>query len=66
MPTPYYESMIQDLKNSNYLNEEILSKIISVLIPNYNGENDAIIGRNNTIFQITTEENEMKILKVII
>ena len=63
MPTPYYESMIQDLKNSNYLNEEILSKIISVLIPNYNGENDAIIGRNNTIFQITTEENEMKILK---
>ena len=57
----FFNTIIYDY--SNFTNEGILSLIVKDIIKNYNEKNNIIKGNNNIFFQITSGENEMKLLK---
>ena len=60
-----FNSILYDYKNSNYSNNDILGQLIPNFIENYDGKSNIIEGKNNTRFQLTTEENELKSMKGI-
>ena len=49
-----------DFTNSNYSNDDLLNKIIPYYIENYDGKSNVFEGKDNVIFQITSDENELK------
>ena len=64
-PTCNYYLLIQKLCSyENYTNSEIYEKLISEIIPTYPPDGISIIieGENNTVFQITTNKNEINTL----
>ena len=63
--TIIFNTVILDLKDSNYTNDYIISSMIPNLIENFNNKSNVIVAKDNFTFQITSIENEINSLKKI-